>query len=440
MLPSLIYQSSPSRALSLLYGDDSALLELQRVRYQSVVEQFTRRFGVEPNHLYSSPGRCELGGNHTDHNGGLVLAATINLDIIASVSTCEEQVFTVYSSGYEEPFTVRLDSLFPNHSEHPTCQLLRGVAAGFDARGYRVGGLWVYLHSDVLFASGLSSSAALEILLATILNDLFNHGSLDLRELAAIGREAEHRFWLKPVGLLDQITIGTGGVVHMSFRDDDYPMIEPLRVDFESLGYDLLLVNPGSDHAQLTADYRQITSEMKSVAEFFGAERLIEIDEADVIRRLPDLRRRVGDRAILRAIHFFEENKRVTRQVDALRRSNMDDFASLAIESGNSSWRFLQNINDTAQSVSQPLGLALALAELQTQQLKINSGYRVHGGGFGGTILLIVPQPFSRLYQLEMEEAFGDGMCHRLRARSFGCVDVNALEAKGDSEVVSTRI
>ena len=429
MLPSFIRQSRlSSRALPLLYGNDPSILVTQHARYQSVVEQFERRFSAEPTHLYSSPGRCELGGNHTDHNGGLVVATTINLDALAAVSTCEEQAIIVYSSGYELPFHVDLSALYPNHSEHQTCQLIRGVAAGFDARGYRLGGIQIALHSDVLFASGLSSSAALEMLVATILNDLFNHSSLDLRELAAIGREAEHVFWRKPVGLLDQLTIGTGGVVHMSFHDETSPIIEPLPVDFETLGYDLLLVNPGGDHANLTAEYGSIPVEMKSVAEFFGQRRLVEIDEADVIRRLPELRHRVGDRAILRALHFFEENKRVRLQVEALRAGEMGDFLHLVTESGSSSWRLLQNIFDPTQPLAQPLGVALALAELQTRQLKLSSAFRVHGGGFGGTILLVVPRAFTRLYQLEMEQAFGEGSCHRLRVRPFGCVDVNVLE------------
>lgn len=429
MLPSFIHQNRlSSRALSLLYGDDPSILATQHTRYQSVVEQFERRFNAEPTHLYSSPGRCELGGNHTDHNGGMVVATTINLDAIAAVSTCEEQAIIVYSSGYDLPFHVDLRSLYPNQSEHQTCQLIRGVAAGFDARGYRLGGIQIALQSDVLFASGLSSSAALEMLVATILNDLFNHSSLDLRELAAIGREAEHVFWRKPVGLLDQLTIGTGGVVHMSFQDEGSPLIEPLRVDFEAFGYDLLLVNPGSDHAHSTAEYRLIPAEMKSVAEFFGQRRLVDIDEADVIRRLPELRHRVGDRAILRALHFFEENKRVRLQVEALRAGEMGDFLHLVRESGSSSWRLLQNIFDPMQPFAQPLGVALALAELQTRQLRLTSAFRVHGGGFGGTIILIVPRSFTRLYQLEMEQAFGEGSCHRLRVRPFGCVDVNVLE------------
>jgi galactokinase len=431
MLPPFLNQDTESTALPGLYGEDRSELSHQRSRYISIVDQFHRYFGVTPTHLFSSPGRCELGGNHTDHNGGCVLAAAINLDVVAAVRACDESSFTVYSSGYEAPFHVDLHSLVPNHSEHPSCQLLRGIAAGFDARGHRIGGLQVFLHSDVLFASGLSSSAALEILFATVLNDLFNHSSIDLRELAEIGQRAEHIYWRKPVGLLDQLTIGTGGIVHMRFEHIANPIIDPLDVDFASYGLELLLVNPGGHHANLTAEYRQIPAEMESVASFFGQRRLIEIDEADIIRRLPELRRSVGDRAVLRALHFFEENKRVQGQVRALREGEIGEFLNLVRASGSSSWRFLQNVCDPSQALSQPLGVALALSELQTNQLSLAAAYRVHGGGFGGTILLIVPAAFTRLYQLEMEEAFGEGVCHRLRVRPFGCVDVNTVEVDG---------
>ena len=431
MLPPFLDRHTSSKALSLLYGDDPSQLASQQARYVSAVTEFRKRFGSEPTHLYSSPGRCELGGNHTDHNGGLVLAAAIQLDMIAAVSTCEEQSFTVFSSGYDQPFSIGLSSLLPNHAEHPTCKLLRGVASGFHARGHRVGGLRMFLQSEVLFASGLSSSAALEMLIGTIINDLFNHSALDVREIAAIGQEAEHRFWRKPVGLLDQLAIGTGGVVHMSFSDEADPLIEPVPCDFESHGYELLLVHPGGNHAQATADYSHIPREMKSVANFLGHERLVDVEEAEVVRRLPDVRQRVGDRAVLRSLHFFEENRRVEQQVKALRNGAIEEFVNLVLASGSSSWRFLQNIFDPADALHQPLAVALALAELQTKQLRLKAGYRVHGGGFGGTILLVVPSAFSGIYLLEMEQAFGHETCYRLRVRPFGCVDMRTLDVKG---------
>jgi galactokinase len=429
MLPRFINQKTPGNELSLLYGDDVSECARQQARYRLVVEEFGRSFGSEPTHIYSSPGRCELGGNHTDHNGGLVLAATINLDVLAAVSRSDENTFTIYSSHYEHPFRIDLNALFPNPLEDQTSQLLRGVACGFDVRGLRVGGLRAFIHSEVLFASGLSSSAALEMLIATILNDFYNNSSLSVRELATIGQEAEHLFWGKPVGLLDQLAIGTGGVVHMSFRDASRPVIETLKADLSALGYALLLVNPGGDHAHLTEDYRQVPTEMRSVAEFFGKRRLIEVDEAEVLKRLPELRPEVGDRAILRSLHFFGENERVRAQVNALRRRHMSDFLLLVTESGSSSWRYLQNVFSPAHALLQPLALALALAELQTRQLKLKAAYRVHGGGFGGTIILIVPHAFSRLYQSRMDAAFGEGACHRLRIRPIGCIDVNTLGA-----------
>lgn len=429
MLPRLIHETTQTSALHRLYGDDSSQITVQRARYVSLVLRFKELFESQPTHIYSSPGRCELGGNHTDHNGGLVLATTINLDVVAAVSRSEDYELTVYSSSYREAFRVNLRALHPDPSEDPTCQLLRGVAAGFDARGLRVGGLRIFLHSEVLFASGLSSSAALEMLLATIFNDFFNHSSVGVRDLATIGQEAEHRFWQKPVGLLDQLTIGTGGVVHMSFRDNAVPLIKSLPVDFESLGYSLLLVNPGGDHSQLTPDYRQVPIEMREVAEFFGKKRLIELNTTDIIGRLSDLRAHVGDRAILRSLHFFQENSRVERQVHALLGRDLPDFLRLVNESGSSSWRLLQNVFAPTQTATQPLALALAIAELHTKELELNSAYRVHGGGFGGTILMIVPHSFSAEYQAKMSLAFGEDTCHRLRTRPVGCIDVSSLEA-----------
>jgi galactokinase len=429
MLPRFIDETTQTSALRLLYGDDPSQITAQRARYVSLIERFREHFGSQPTHIYSSPGRCELGGNHTDHNGGLVLATTINLDVVAAVSTSEDHELTVYSSSYREAFRVNLGALDPDPAEDQTCQLLRGVAAGFDVRGLRVGGVRIFLHSEVLFASGLSSSAALEMLLATVINDFFNDSSLEVRDLATIGQEAEHRFWQKPVGLLDQLTIGTGGVVHMSFRDSATPWIQSLPVDLESLGYSLLLVNPGGDHSQLTPDYRQVPIEMREVADFFGKKRLIELTTTDIIVRLSELRDRVGDRAILRSLHFFQENSRVERQVHALLVGDLPDFLRLVNESGSSSWRLLQNVFAPTQITTQPLALALALAELQTKELGLSSAYRVHGGGFGGTILMIVPHSFSAQYQAKMSLAFGEDTCHRFRTRPVGCVDVSSLEA-----------
>jgi galactokinase len=428
MLPGFIDDTTKADALRILYGNDQANIANQHARYVSLVEQFRKRFGLSPTHIYSSPGRCELSGNHTDHNGGLVLATAINLDIIAAATTSEEYALTVYSSGYQDPFHVDLNSLHPNPLENQTCQLLRGVASGFNARGLRIGGVRIILQSDVLFASGLSSSAALEMLLATIFNDFYNHASLGVHDLAAIGQEAESRFWQKPVGLLDQLTIGTGGVVYMSFEDSTHPFIESLHFDFESFGYSLLLVNPGGDHSQLTSDYRQVPTEMKAVAQFFGKQRLIEVDAADVLFRISDLRQHVGDRAILRSLHFFQENVRVKHQLSALQAGDVATFLKFANESGSSSWRFLQNVFAPNQETTQSLALALALAELQTQELQLDSAHRVHGGGFGGTILLIVPHSSSPLYEARMTAAFGPHTCHRLRTRPVGCIDVATLD------------
>ncbi len=432
MLPQFLSHGVTSPALSLLYGSDVRTQSVQVLRYKQVVAQFEQLFGAQPAYIFSSPGRCELGGNHTDHNGGRVLAAAINLDVVAAVSASDSQQFTVYSAGFERPFVIDLSKLDPNHSEHPTTQLLRGIAAGFVRRGYRVGGLNIFMSSDVLFASGLSSSAAIEVLFASILSDLFNQGDLTAEEVATIGREAEHLFWGKPVGLLDQLTIALGGVVHMSFRDPMSPWVEAMPVVFEDLGYQLVLVNPGGDHSALTSEYRHIPEEMKAVATYFGKERLIDITISDVLASLTELRTEVGDRAILRALHFFSENDRVELEAQAVKNNNMQDFLRYVRNSGYSSWRLLQNCYEPAYPSSQPISLALAVTEMFGPLQGHDVGYRVHGGGFGGTILAIVPSHTSEGYITRMNQLFGASAAQLLRLRSEGCVDVGELELRTD--------
>lgn len=430
MLPQFLSHGVTSPALSLLYGSDVRTQSAQLLRYRQVVSQFEQLFGEQPQYLFSSPGRCELGGNHTDHNGGRVLAAAINLDVLAAVTPSDSHEFTVYSEGFERPFVIDLSKLEPNHSEHPTTQLLRGIAAGFARRGHRVGGLNVFMSSDVLFASGLSSSAAIEVLFASILSNLFNQGELAIEEVAMIGREAEHIFWGKPVGLLDQLTIALGGVVHMSFRDPMSPWVEAIPVVFEDLGYQLVLVNPGGDHSALTSEYRHIPEEMKAVAKYFGKDRLIDTTISEVLASVAELRTEVGDRAILRALHFFSENERVELEAQAVQDNNMQEFLKHVRNSGYSSWRLLQNCYEAAYPSIQPISLALAVTEVFGPLKGHDVGYRVHGGGFGGTILAIVPSHTSEAYITRMNQLFGASAAHLLRLRSEGCVDVGELELR----------
>ncbi len=410
--------------LALLYGEKAQILERQQHRYQAVIDHFRQRFGSIPFSIYSAPGRCELGGNHTDHNGGRVLAAAIDLDIIAAVSPRDNNVWTVHSRGFERPFRVDTRVLEPNDSEHPTCQLLRGIAAGFANRGYLFGGLDMLIDSDVLFASGLSSSAALEMLVCTTLNALYNRSSIDVHTLANIGRQAEDRYWGKPVGLLDQLTIGMGGMVHMEFRDPMAPLIEHIPTSLFEYDHDLLLVNPGGDHSSLTSEYKLIPIEMQSVARVFNKERLIEITLNSVLENVREIRLNCGDRALLRAIHFFAENARVERQVAALQSGDFCQFITLVKESGSSSWRLLQNCYEADQPAVQPISVALALSEELSSRYDNRLGYRVHGGGFGGAILGIIPHDIAAKFIRCMELAFGQSAARVLRIRPYGCVQV----------------
>ncbi len=417
-------QTISIRELSLLYGEGSEVLDRQQRRYQGLIERFLQAFGSTPHSIYSAPGRCEIGGNHTDHNGGRVLAAAIDLDVIAAVRPGKGSVWTVHSRGFERPFQIDITKLEPNESEHPTSQLLRGIAAGFAKRGYELRGLEMLMDSDVLFASGLSSSAALEMLVGTALNGLFNSSSIDVRTLANIGREAEDRYWGKPVGLLDQLSVGIGGVVEMDFENPVSPRIECVPISFSEHSHDLILVNPGGDHSSLTFEYKSIPTEMREVARYFHKERLIEITLEDVLKNVREIRLRCGDRALLRAIHFFTENTRVEKQVKALQSGDFPRFIEFVRESGSSSWRLLQNCYEADHPGTQPISVALALSEELSSRFDNRLGYRVHGGGFGGTILAIVPRDTADIYMRSMGTAFGEGAAHRLRIRPYGCVEV----------------
>jgi galactokinase len=416
-----------SNEFSLLYGDAQDVILRQHRRYGGLTASFLQIFGEKPHSLFSAPGRCEIGGNHTDHNGGRILAAAIDLDVIAAVSPSKGCVWTVYSKGFERPFVIDTTALEPNESEHPTTQLIRGIAAGFAGRGYTLGGLNMLIDSDVLFASGLSSSAALEMLLGTALNSLFNNGGVDVRTLAAIGREAEERFWGKPVGLLDQLTIAIGGLLQMSFRNPANPLIESVPISFSEHSHHLVLVNPGGDHSTLTSEYKSIPMEMRDVAAYFHKARLIDLRSEDVLANIGDIRIQCGDRAVLRALHFFSENERVEQQVDALKARNISRFLELVRESGSSSWRLLQNCYDPGHPATQPISVALALTEELSTKANGRIGYRVHGGGFGGTILAITPQDISTSYIQFMERVFGEFAARKLHIRPYGCVEVKGV-------------
>lgn len=406
-----------------LYGSDAATLSRQSRRWERLTEEHVRRFGAAGLRWFSAPGRTEIGGNHTDHNHGKVLAAAVDLDSIGAAAASADGVITVFSDGYASPFVVACDKLDPVPAEQgTTTALIRGIASRFRQLGYAVGGFRACITSDVPVGSGLSSSASIEVLLAAIINMLYNGGRVDAAQLAMIGQYAENEYFGKPCGLMDQIASAVGGVVKIDFADPESPRIEKIVFDFAAAGYSLLVVDTGGSHADLTADYAAIPHEMKLVAAMFGKKFCREISERDLFSNIAGLRAGPGDRAILRALHFLQENHRVDLQVEALRNADIPGFLRLIDESGASSYRWLQNCISTRGGKEQGIPLALALAEGFVR--KWGGACRVHGGGFAGTILVFVPNESVGAFRELMAPAFGAGCIKQLRVRSHGSMEI----------------
>lgn len=415
--------------LAKLYGQAPEIVEKQIDRYVQVVERYYQLFPQEAHkgfYLFSAPGRTEIGGNHTDHNAGRVLAAGISLDAIAVASPSKEDAIRVYSEGYTDPFVVELNSLVPRKEEEGTTSaLIRGIASRMRELGYRVGGFNAYIASQVLGGSGLSSSACIEVLLGNIINHLYNDGKIDEILLAKIGQYAENVYFNKPCGLMDQIACAVGGFVTIDFKDFDNPLVRKIDFDFAAQNYSLLVINTGGSHADLTDDYASVPREMKAVASALGKKVCRELTMEEVIQNIPRLRKQVGDRAILRAMHFLAEDQRVVRQVEALERGDFGDFLRLVNESGNSSWKWLQNCYTTQNPHEQGITLALSV----TENFLKGSGKgacRVHGGGFAGTVLVFMPNELLDEYVKLMEDIFGKGSVTVLSIRPYGtlCIDL----------------
>ena len=371
---------------------------------------------MENSSVFSAPGRTEIGGNHTDHQHGRVLAAAVDLDVRATVTPNADGLIRVRSEGYE-PFEVDLKQLEPVPAEKNSSRaLVRGVAAGIAARGHKITGFDAEIISTVLPGSGLSSSAALEVLIATIINEL-DHCGLSAVEIAQIGQYAENVYFGKPSGLMDQTASAVGNLLAIDFADPAEPVVRPLNVDFGAFHHSLCIIDSGADHAGLTDEYAAITAELKKLCGFFGKEYLRDVDEGEFYAAVPALRERVGDRAVLRAMHVFEENRRVTAQVEALETGDFDRFLELIKASGRSSWTYLQNVVPAGSTVRQELALALALCE---KALHGRGACRVHGGGFAGTIQAFVPEDMLREFQTEMEGYLGAGSCRVLHIRPEG--------------------
>ena len=382
---------------------------------------FTASFGGEPQRYFSAPGRTEIGGNHTDHQRGRVLAGAVNLDTVAAVRPNDSNIIRIQSKGYPMSI-VDLSNLEPVAEEiNSTPALIRGVAARFVQLGCEVKGFDAYCESTVLPGSGLSSSAAFEVLIGTIVNHLYFDGKVSQPEIAMIGQYAENVFFGKPCGLMDQTASAVGNLVTIDFFDKDHPVIEPVDFDFASCGHALCIIDSGADHADLTDEYAAVPGEIKAVAAFFGKEVLTQIDEAEFYANIPALRKACGDRAVMRAIHFYQENARVPHQVAALRSGDFDKFLSLVKQSGYSSYMYLQNVIPAGYKQHQDVAVALALCE---HYLAGRGAYRVHGGGFAGTVQAFVPYDILDSFVAGLDSALGEGACHVLNIRPQGGVEM----------------
>ena len=381
---------------------------------------FSARFGGTPERYFSAPGRTEIGGNHTDHQRGRVLAGAVNLDTVAAVRVNGTDTIRILSKGYPM-CEVSVTGLTPVASEiNTTPALIRGVAARFAQLGCEVRGFDAYCESTVLPGSGLSSSAAYEVLIGTIINHLFFDGRVSQPEIAMIGQYAENVFFGKPCGLMDQMASAVGNLVTIDFFDKDHPVIEPVDFDFAACGHALCIIDSGADHADLTDEYAAITNELKDICAHFGEEVLSRIDEKDFYAAIPTLRKTCGDRAVLRAVHFYAENARVPHQVAALKAGDFPGFLTLIKESGRSSWMYLQNVIPAGYKAHQDVALALGLCE---HYLNGRGAYRVHGGGFAGTVQAFVPYEILESFRAGIDAVLGEGACHVLSIRPQGGVE-----------------
>jgi galactokinase len=412
---------------SKLYGEGEDTQKRQVSRYRSLIDTFQARFGQGDMNLFSTPGRAEIAGNHTDHNGGLVLAGSVHLDTIAVARRTESEVISVFSEEFPAPFEVNVADLEARAEERETtAALIRGIAARVRELGYKAGGFNAVLSSNVGIGSGLSSSASIEVLLTTIVNCFHNGGKIPMLELAKIGQYAENNYFMKPCGLMDQIACGFGGIVAIDFADSRSPVVHAVDFDLTDFGYNLLVVRTGSDHADLTEDYAAVPEDMRSVAAVFDKGVCRELSLADIMDNVPLLRHEAGDRSLLRAYHFLTENERVRGQVAALQNGDMRLFLSHVQNSGNSSALWLQNSFSTRYPKNQPVTVALALTEHFFRNRE-GGAFRVHGGGFAGTIQVFMPEQYCDEYIEHMESRIGRGSVTVLRIRSYGSIHINAL-------------
>lgn len=418
----MLEQDAAKKLMGELYGKDA--VDANVARYQDVVRSFEREYGHKDVLLFSSPGRTEISGNHTDHNHGKVLAGSINLDCIGAAAKNNSNKVNIISETFNQNFTIDLNKLEPSEKKAGTLDLMRGLLRGFKDAGYGIGGFDAYIVSNVISAAGVSSSAAFEMLLCSMLNTFFNEGRMDTVAYAHIGKFAENRYWNKGSGLLDQMACAVGGLITIDFHDPQSPAVERIDFDFSSQKHSLIIVNTGKGHADLSADYSSVPDEMKKVAEYFGKDVCSQITEKDVLDNLENVREYAGDRSVMRALHFFEENKRVEAQVDALKDNRFQDFLNNITASGNSSWKWLQNCYTNSNVQEQGICVALALTELFLAEKQCGA-CRIHGGGFAGVIMAMLPNDLVDEYVSYIEKALGEGNAYRMSIRPYGSICFN---------------
>lgn len=403
--------------LKEVYMTDSAV-KAEKEREAEIIKSFVEIYGdCDGIGLFSAPGRTEVGGNHTDHNHGKVLAAGVNLDSVAAAAKRDDTIACEKTRGYGM-IEIDISDLSVHEEEFgKSSGLIRGMCAGFKEYGYNIGGFNAASASNVLSGSGLSSSAAYEVLIGTILNHLYNDGKVSPVDIAKIAQYAENKYFGKPCGLMDQMASSVGSFITIDFKDPAQPVINKVEFDFASCGHALCIVDTGGSHADLTDDYAAVRGEMEAAAECFGKPVLREVCEDEFMKNIPVVREKAGDRAVLRALHFFNENKRVDAEVKALTENDFEAFKSLVIESGFSSYMYNQNVFTVKAPAQQGVSLALAICE---KMLKGKGAWRVHGGGFAGTIQAFVPVSMLEEFRTAIEAVYSEGSCHVLSVRPFG--------------------
>lgn len=419
----LLEETNCRELFQRLYDKDA---ETGRERYRNVLKGYREHFGEGEVSMFTSAGRTEVCGNHTDHNHGKILAGSIDLDCVAAAGRTEDRQIRIISETFHQDFTIDLGDLEPSSRYAGTSDLTKGLIRGFQENGYQVGGFNAYITSNVIASAGVSSSASYEMLICSILNELYNDGKIDLVAYAHIGKFSENVYWKKASGLMDQMACAVGGLISLDFKDPQKPVVEKIDFDFAKTGYAMIMVQTGKGHADLSEEYSSIPGEMKSVAGFFGKETLSECSEEELIAALPKVRKACGDRAVMRAFHFFEENKRVEGAVAALEANDFEKALRYIEASGNSSWKYLQNTYVTGAVEEQGIPVALALTEIYLKKLG-KGACRVNGGGFAGVIQTFLPAEAAEDYVRYIDGAIGAGSAHIMKIRPIGAACINTL-------------